>query len=314
MAIGYRLRQTAGEVVSLEGWMPDDDNPVGPQGAKPKRLVICPNPPPAPFLIGGHRYLFKHPSGFRASQVWSEVICYELMRDAGLPIPPAFLAYDALTGSFGVLVEFFYGYVEDAPARHVNAVEFFQGEGIELNETRGSIHNNVVLCRLMQTPGWRPWWAGTLAFDALVGNTDRHSQNWGFVARFGEVGRPRYELSPVFDNGTSLGATVQDASLAAFLRPPRLADFLRKGRHHNGWIGGDADASPFVELCRRYVAAFGGKEEMLRIVAVSDHRIDDVLAWASTFDFGVQLVPARLAFVRAQLMARRGALLAMLEA
>ena len=110
MPVAPRIEQHPEQIVSLERWQLDEEFPYGPQGAKPKRIVICPNPPPYGFLIGGHRYLFKEPTGARAQQIWSEVIAYELSRDLRLPVPPAFLAQGPGNGSPGVLVEFFYGY------------------------------------------------------------------------------------------------------------------------------------------------------------------------------------------------------------
>lgn len=35
------------------------------------------------------------------------------------------------------------------------------------------------------------WWAETIAFDAIIGNTDRHSENWGFLIRDADLGGAR---------------------------------------------------------------------------------------------------------------------------
>ena len=55
MPIGPRIPQGRDQVVSLDGWDPDEDFPFGPQEAKAKRIFVCPTPPPYGFLIGGHR-------------------------------------------------------------------------------------------------------------------------------------------------------------------------------------------------------------------------------------------------------------------
>lgn len=38
-----------------------------------------------------------------------------------------------------------------------------------------------------------------MVFDALVGETDRHAENWGITKR-----KTKYKLSPLYDNGTNL--------------------------------------------------------------------------------------------------------------
>lgn len=48
--------------------------------------------------------------------------------------------------------------------------------------------------------GWLP------RLDALIGNTDRHQENWGVI----EAGRRR--LSPTFDHASSLGFLLDDSA------------------------------------------------------------------------------------------------------
>ena len=155
MPVSPKLEQPSNEIVALNGWEPDDEFPYGPQGGKTKRIVICPNPPPHSFLIGGHRYLFKEPTGSRAQQIWSEVIAYELSRDLGLPVPPAFLAHGPGNGSPGVLIEFFYGYKFDPETRFVHAIERLQGLRYPIDYKRGSLKDNITLCRQHRIADWR---------------------------------------------------------------------------------------------------------------------------------------------------------------
>lgn len=46
---------------------------------------------------------------------------------------------------------------------------------------------------------------GYLAFDALIGNTDRHHENWGVVVTGGSDARAHFSLAPTFDHASSLG-------------------------------------------------------------------------------------------------------------
>lgn len=52
---------------------------------------------------------------------------------------------------------------------------------------------------------------GYLMLDALIGNTDRHHQNWGVLVRHVEsTGEWRVELAPSFDHASSLGRELDD--------------------------------------------------------------------------------------------------------
>lgn len=53
---------------------------------------------------------------------------------------------------------------------------------------------------------------GYLLLDALIGNTDRHHENWGLL---GTLSQPRHaELAPTFDHASSLGRELTDAGRA----------------------------------------------------------------------------------------------------
>lgn len=312
MPVEPRIRQSPNQVVSLADWHLDDEFPYGPQGAKPKRILVCPNPPPYGFLLGGHRYLFKEPTGPWAQQVWSEVIAYELSRELGLNVPPAFLAVGPGNGSPGVLIEFFYGHAFDPEYRFVHAVERLQGLGFAFNPDCGSLKDHTKLCRYHAVPDWRAWWARTLAFDALIGNTDRHSENWGFLTLPGRSG-VEYQLAPAFDNGTSLGFIIQEADLARFTSGARLKRLVTNGRHHFGWGLGDIAGAQHARLCRTYVDNVPGfRGAMDAVLNLPDARIQGIVDWACGFDFPLPFTPARGAFVAAQLRARRDALAAAL--
>lgn len=296
--------------MNLTGWEPDDEFPIGPIGAKPKRIFICPSPAPHRFLIGGHRYLFKEPDGPHVVQIWSEVIAYELSRHTRVPVPPAFLATAPRNGSPGVLIEFFYGHANRPPARLIHGIERLQALRFSMNYKRGSLHDNVDVCRLQRVPDWRFWWAQTLAFDTLIGNTDRHSENWGFLSTSEGDGKLAFSMAPAFDNGTSLGYLTREQDLSRHLQPRGLRRFLDRGTHHFGWTSGDKSGAKHVELCTRYAQHFSGSSAtMQRVAAISDEDVDDLLSWCRSFNYSVPFTSNRALFVGAQLRARRNALL-----
>ena len=295
MPAAPRILQHPDQIVTLDGWQLDQDNPFGLPGAKPKRIFTCPNPVPQPFLIGGHRYLFKEPPGWRAPQIWSEVIAYELSRELGLPVPPAFLALGPGNGSPGVLIEFFYGHPGDEKRRYVDGIELLQGRGFGVNFIHGSLKDNIKLSRLLGVPEWRDWWCRTVAFDALIGNTDRHSQNWGTLVRPPSDGRDsEYRMAPAFDNGTSLGYNFPEEQLLRRSAPAEIAKLVADGRHHFGWFG-NVDGEQHAALCGRLRTLLPGGVgvSMDDTVNLSDHRIEAIVEWCTGFAFEVPFSPPR---------------------
>jgi len=59
---------------------------------------------------------------------------------------------------------------------------------------------------------------GYLMLDALVGNTDRHHENWGILVKIGESqGDFHAELAPSFDHASSLGRELTERKREAVL-------------------------------------------------------------------------------------------------
>jgi len=74
---------------------------------------------------------------------------------------------------------------------------------------------------------------GYLIFDALVGNTDRHHQNWGVILEMRLEGKkPAYsfKLAPTFDHASSLGRELTDDSRERRLQENGLERYIRNGR------------------------------------------------------------------------------------
>jgi len=78
---------------------------------------------------------------------------------------------------------------------------------------------------------------GYFVFDALVGNTDRHHENWGMLLKPvpltnkepGESMRFRVTLAPTFDHGSSLGRELLDERATQLLADPKaIQRYIRK--------------------------------------------------------------------------------------
>lgn len=76
--------------------------------------------------------------------------------------------------------------------------------------------------------------AGYLVLDALIGNTDRHHENWGIVLEPRKTTSDRMtlliHLAPTFDHASSLGRELTDNARQDHLRSGTLERYIRKGR------------------------------------------------------------------------------------
>jgi len=230
------LRQHA--VFDVASWEYDSEFAKFPQGARAKDAFIAPAFPTESVLVGGKRYLFKRSRKVYADQFWCEVIAYRFGCLLGLDVPPAFAAFNSDTGHSGTIIEWFY----------VDGREAFQSGGDILQATvqkdidraKGKLHNlknNALLSRVMSqnhllASGWQQWWVDALLFDALIGNRDRHQDNWGFVVSGPQP--PIFRFAPLFDNGTSLGHELLLKKVQRW-QSTDFERYTRKGTHHIQW-------------------------------------------------------------------------------
>jgi HipA-like C-terminal domain len=225
--------------IDVAMWSPDTEYGVFPQGARPKDSAIAPTPTPDPVLVQGKRYLFKRSRQVYPDQFWAEIVAYRLGSLLGVTVPPTFAAWNSATGQCGALIEWFY---VDGQERLVLAGDFLQQMDPTFDRQRGEKHNtiqNEVLLRTLVQRGmllgdWRQWWADAIAFDALIGNTDRHQDNWGFIFPQSMPSLNKCWLTPYFDNGTALGHELFTDRVVGW-GEARIAKYVEKGTHHVGY-------------------------------------------------------------------------------
>lgn len=213
------------------------------------------------------RWLFKYPTQRESGEHWSEKIAAEVAGLLGVPHARVELAAYLAT-------------YEDTPdelaARlgHKGCVsESFTEEGVD-----GLVHGNAILHRVV--PDYDPqatrfrqshhtlnniWlaldevfgnsvecaaakaqFAGYLTLDALVGNTDRHNENWGLLAR--DDGSQAC-IAPSYDHASCLGRELQDRRREMLLSEGRVGRYAAGtgGKRGSGgiyWSSDDVAPSP----------------------------------------------------------------------
>jgi hypothetical protein len=216
-----------------------------PEGARPKRLVVSPYDPIQTVIKPDWQYMFKLSDEKYPEQYWAELIAYQIGLLLEIDVPPAHAAYDSMTGECGSLSEWFYTPDEEV---FYAAGYFFYREIRNFDKDKGTQHNLLTAQQLsMRFVGDNQifdFWS-MLMFDAVIGNTDRHQDNWGYLItsspntksvarRKGEQYGLRLKFAPWFDNGTSLGYQILERKFSQW-DATRLDNFIKKGTHHIRW-------------------------------------------------------------------------------
>lgn len=88
-----------------------------------------------------------------------------------------------------------------------------------------------------------------LVLDALIGNTDRHHENWGICVSVGDLRKNR--VAPSFDHASSLGRELLDARRDRHLVENRVGNYVEKGHGAIYWSGDGRHGPSPLELARR---------------------------------------------------------------
>lgn len=231
---GQCIKQPITEAVNISNWKKDDEFGIYPEGARDKTLLYSPVDSSHEFLIPNHRYLYKHAFVRHPDQFWTEIIAYQVGCLLDVPVPPAFVAFDEDNDSCGALIEWFLNYSDQLEERFVPGGDIMLSAIPSYDRKKGQQHNFAIVelyFGLLDMAGWQNYWCDMLLFDALIGNTDRHQDNWGILWQVsGEKSKMR--MAPVFDNGTSLGYEILERSMDDFYKPDRMRSYINKGRHH----------------------------------------------------------------------------------
>lgn len=266
--------QQPNEVVDITSWAIGGSFAHYPDGSRAKFEVFCTSDTPYQFLIPRHRYLFKKTFERKSSvvfyeQFWTEIIAYKIGRVMGIEVPPAFLAKynDHVRGlEYASLIEWYYNYPGDVGCKIDRGGDFMSRAIPKYERKKGALHNFQTLTEIfnewLEVQNWQQKWAEILLFDAIIGNTDRHQENWEIYSYFDDKGNLVEELSPAFDNGTAMGYEIQQQDFTK--RLSNLAAYINKGTHHMKWESQDTNNAKHFELLQKLIAKFPKTEAIIK--------------------------------------------------
>lgn len=220
--------------IDITDWKKDEQYEIFPIGARDKGMIWSPRngiddiKPEWP-------YLFKESITRYPDQYWVELVAYIVSKHLNVDVPKVFPALKKTEDGVicGSLIEWFYDIESE---RFIHAGNYFKRLIPNFDDKTGREHNLSTMSLLiryfsikanLQTEGLF-WLADMVLFDALIGNTDRHQDNWGVI--FSTVANES-RLSPLFDNGTSLGHERFIERIQGW-DTDRIKGYINKGKHH----------------------------------------------------------------------------------
>lgn len=263
------------EVICIDDWQPDDssyEKGYYPEGTREKAVYFSPVDVGNLPLRPQWRYLFKKSRAWTPWQFWMEIMAYRIGQIMNVPVPPAYVGLSNREkpgqAVYGALIKWFYSqkecYVEGARLIGPLIPGFDYKTGRQHNlQTILSIpmfkavpDSEEIRRRLVAH------WALVLAFDTVIGNVDRHPENWGiFGLAETATGTDTVQLwlSPAFDNGTAMSYEQPEEHFARFDDESYARRYLtkaRRARHHMRWSLDEQDDMNFFDFMRRFVREF----------------------------------------------------------
>jgi hypothetical protein len=302
---GQWIEQPVNQPINISDWKGDEEFEVYPEGARDKSLLKSPEQSEYGFLIPNHRYLFKHSFDRHPDQFWAEIIAYQIGCMMKIPVPPTFVAFDSDNNVCGALIEWFVGYSDKSEEEFVSGGDIMANEIPGFDRTKGRQHNFLSIEKHFTALGnigfevndWLNYWCDMLFFDALIGNTDRHQENWGLL--WNQEKANVAQMAPVFDNGTSLGYEILESKMANFTNPARMQTYIDKGRHHLRWKLNDKYQCQHVDLLVLLLNRHPALKNRVKnkLVLFQDAHLKAMMTLCTQYPVNIPLSQARADFV-----------------
>lgn len=224
-------------VIDVTSWLRDEHHGIFPVGARDKEMLWSPDQTTELGIRAHWPYLFKESIQRYPDQYWTEIVAYIVAKHLNIDVPRAVPAVKTTENEVtcGSLIEWFYDEKNVNKERLVHAGNYFKELIPDFDEKTGRQHNLSDMNKIIRrfSIGGKlltdrlNWLIDMMLFDAIIGNTDRHQENWGIVFQ----GDGNIRLSPFFDNGTSLGHERYLNRVQSW-GAQEIRKYVQKGQHH----------------------------------------------------------------------------------
>lgn len=187
----------------------------------------------------GTAWLFKYPRP-NSGEHWAEKIAAEVAQV--LEIPHGRVELATCQGTRGTITESFIVFNETLV--HGNELLTLAMSHYNPDQRRRPTQHNLDnifwvlehICAAINPDlgdRMKTQFAEYLVFDAIIGNTDRHHENWGTMLDYDE--RIPLRLAPTFDHASSLGRELSDERRIRHLAENTLGRYVARGRGGIYW-------------------------------------------------------------------------------
>lgn len=244
------------ELIDISKWSSGNQRFV-PIGKRIKKVVLHPKT----FDL----FYFKEPKEKYPWEFWNEIIAYEVGKKFGfkaLQYQPAVL--DGLGGCLspsmttGFTEELMHG--QQLLIRILPEFETKKGTDHTFQLVEEYFKSDSTYTKLLDD------FIEMLVFDSIIGNRDRHQQNWAIIReihlshKFNYFGLKKRQLSPIFvtgrfsplfDNGNCLAYNITEEKIDSYLNEDGVLDkylFGDKAVSHLKWFGASL---PHIDLLKK---------------------------------------------------------------
>jgi hypothetical protein len=122
--------------------------------------------------------------------------------------------------------------------------------------------------------------ASYMVLDALIGNTDRHHENWGLLLQFSkESSAITLGVAPSFDHASSLGRELRDERRAELLKENRVRWYINKARGGIFRSGDDQHGENPLRLVQVAAKAYPSyfRSTLERVATLTPQRVQSIV-------------------------------------